>query len=341
MRRYVSIFLVLSLVVCSALILVSRVSVVESATGRIIKVVGAPSGSDSLTFGSPTDPMPSGGYNFTVKVLLEGQTDLLKMFQVALSYNQSLVNCTAVWINKNDPSFVFYRYRSEVVIPPSGPDTIRNDRGYVFLGATLIFNSVNVSSGLLCQMNFTAFKTGMFTIDVLPSNSWGYNYTADTYLWDANDHEYGTPPPVGQPWPPYFDPVSLTITVSAFRSPPIASFTFDPLNPRVKEEVTFDASGSYDPTGDIVNYTWDFGDGANEITTQNFTIHSFASAGTYDVNLTVINMFGLSASETKTISVATIPEFPSFLILPLFIAATLLPVIAYKRKRSKIRKGNI
>jgi PKD repeat protein len=277
-------------------------------TGRRIKVVDAQSGSDSLTFGSGSDPMPSGGYNFTVKVLLEGQTDLLKTFQVALSYNQYLVKCTAVWINKNDPSFVFLG--KSIMVPPAGSDAIRNDKGYVFFGAAILtlFASVNVSSGLLCQMNFTVIKTGTFTINVLPSNSWGYSNPADTFLLDVDDHEYGVPPPIGTPWPQYFDPGSLTVSVSAFRSPPIASFTFDPTNPKVRQNVTFDCSGSRDPTGEIVNYTWDFGDGANETTTQNFTIHSFASAGSYVVNLTVFNNFDLNNSCSESVRVGSIPS---------------------------------
>ena len=305
-------FLIIPLILISILSSPLMSAIAKEAaleTGRRIKVVDAQSGSDSLTFGSESDPMPSGGYNFTVKVVLEGQTDLLKVFQVALSYNQSLVNCTAVWINKNDPSFVFYQYRSGgVILPPPGGEAIRNDQGFVFFGASLLFNSINVSSGLLCQMNFTAIKTGTFSIDVRPSNSWGYSYLADTFLLDLNDHEYSPPPPFGQNMQPYFDPVSLTVSVSAFRSPPIVSFTFDPLNPMVGQNVTFDASGSYDPTGEIVNYAWDFGDGANETTTQNLTIHSFVPAGTYVVNLTVFNNYDLNNSCSDSIRVGSIPS---------------------------------
>ena len=53
------------------------------------------------------------------------------------------------------------------------------------------------------------------------------------------------------------------------------------------ETIIFDGSGSYDPTGTIINYTWNFGDGHKgygEITT-----HSYSSAGTYIVTLTVLS----------------------------------------------------
>jgi hypothetical protein len=39
--------------------------------------------------------------------------------------------------------------------------------------------------------------------------------------------------------------------------------------------------------------------------------------------------------EHSTLEIIIVPEFPSFLILPLFMMATLLAVITYRRKYSK------
>ncbi|MDY6966748.1 MAG: hypothetical protein SVM80_12430 [Halobacteriota archaeon] len=39
------------------------------------------------------------------------------------------------------------------------------------------------------------------------------------------------------------------------KAPPTASFNYTPLNPVVDEEVSFDASTSYDPDGTIINFT--------------------------------------------------------------------------------------
>ena len=53
------------------------------------------------------------------------------------------------------------------------------------------------------------------------------------------------------------------------------------------ETVSFDASPSYDLTGNITDYNWDFGDGSNA---QGMTsTHTYSKSGNYTVNLTVTN----------------------------------------------------
>ncbi|MEM1566593.1 MAG: PKD domain-containing protein [Candidatus Bathyarchaeia archaeon] len=89
--------------------------------------------------------------------------------------------------------------------------------------------------------------------------------------------------------------------------PPSAVFTFSPTYPEANELVTFDASGSYDPDGYIVSYTWDFGDG-NVTTTTNPTItHKYAAFGDYLVTLAVKDNSGLTDQETATIHVSQRP----------------------------------
>ena len=52
--------------------------------------------------------------------------------------------------------------------------------------------------------------------------------------------------------------------------------------------VTFDASGSYDPDGSIVSYTWDFGDGSELFTTTSpWADHSYAYGDWFPVDLSV------------------------------------------------------
>jgi PKD repeat protein len=79
--------------------------------------------------------------------------------------------------------------------------------------------------------------------------------------------------------------------------PPVANFTYtiDDLS------VTFDASSSYDPDGNITTWLWDFGDGVvggGEIVT-----HYYSTSGIYDVTLTVVDDYGDDTSITQKVTV--------------------------------------
>jgi flagellin len=84
---------------------------------------------------------------------------------------------------------------------------------------------------------------------------------------------------------------------------PSASVSSSPADPEVGEEVTFDASGSSDPEGDIERYEWDFdGDGNAEATGTTVTT-SFSTAGEKEVALTVEDDSGLKDFATETVQV--------------------------------------
>ena len=84
---------------------------------------------------------------------------------------------------------------------------------------------------------------------------------------------------------------------------PIANFTYFPENPVVNETVTFNASNSTDPDGTIVNYEWDFGDGNITCVAEPIITHSHASAGSYNINLTITDDDGATNSTNKTITI--------------------------------------
>lgn len=64
----------------------------------------------------------------------------------------------------------------------------------------------------------------------------------------------------------------------------------------------FDASGSSDAEGPLVSYDWDFGDGTSGtgVTAE----HTYASAGTYQAVLTVVDQEGATASTQQDVQVA-------------------------------------
>jgi len=86
--------------------------------------------------------------------------------------------------------------------------------------------------------------------------------------------------------------------------------------------VDFDASGSYDPDGSIVSYTWNFGDGATG--TGSTVSHTYTSGNIYIVSLTVTDNDGATDTGTRQILVTTasnlVPDTP-VLYLPVDGAA--------------------
>jgi PKD repeat protein len=112
------------------------------------------------------------------------------------------------------------------------------------------------------------------------------------------------------------DSATKTLTVGAANQPPQASFTFTPGNPVTGQSVSFDASASTDPDGQITSYSWDFGDGSSG--SGESVTHSYQASGSYTVNLTVTDNNGTSDVESKTIGVETAnqPPVASFIFSP-------------------------
>ena len=93
---------------------------------------------------------------------------------------------------------------------------------------------------------------------------------------------------------PYFGPTEA----------PTVVFTYSPASPEEGQDVSFDASGSSDPDGNITAYEWQFGDGATG--TGVASTHQYASAGSYAVTLTVTDSEGLIHQAVETIAVISI-----------------------------------
>jgi hypothetical protein len=108
----------------------------------------------------------------------------------------------------------------------------------------------------------------------------------DDGLWSTQDIEY--------------------VTIESPNKAPIANFTYSPEHPLANEEVTFNASSSYDPDdGDFIKgYEWDFGDGTNA--TGKIVTHSYICGGNYTVTLAVVDNAGATDTEIKNVIVSII-----------------------------------
>lgn len=96
--------------------------------------------------------------------------------------------------------------------------------------------------------------------------------------------------------------------------PPTASFTYSPQNPMIGEEITFDASLSTDPDGEIVSYEWGFGDG--EAASGEIVTHAYSDVGDYTVTLTVTDDDGAANSSSDIITVAVyIPKWRKNIVI--------------------------
>ncbi|RLF39814.1 MAG: hypothetical protein DRN21_03095, partial [Thermoplasmata archaeon] len=102
----------------------------------------------------------------------------------------------------------------------------------------------------------------------------------------------------------------VTYVISVANVPPVAAFTWQPSQPTDVQKTLFDASGSADSDGVIVNWTWNFGDDG---TSYGETVeYRFADDGTYTVRLTVTDDDGATHWTMEEIVVANVPPVASF-----------------------------
>src|SRR5438094_1404173 len=126
--------------------------------------------------------------------------------------------------------------------------------------------------------------------------------------------------------------------------PPVASFTAAPNPTIVGATVTFDASASADPDGQITAYAWNFGDltlGSGQVTP-----HSYTMAGTYNVSLTVTDNESFTSTAYRDIVVQPGPPgapvaSPSLLssawpfMLLAFVVLGAVAVVWWTRRRRR------
>jgi len=109
---------------------------------------------------------------------------------------------------------------------------------------------------------------------------------------------------------------NATLIPPAANQPPQPSFQISG-DLKANRSITFDASASTDPDGQIVSYKWDFGDGekGDGVVVQ----HVYSKGGTYTVLLTVTDDKGASSPLSRTIEiekveVQNLPPIPVMVI---------------------------
>ena len=90
--------------------------------------------------------------------------------------------------------------------------------------------------------------------------------------------------------------------------PPIADFDWTPQNPNTHQQITFDASTSYDPDGTITKYEWDWDNNGvyDEAHSSPTATHSWTSKGSYQVALRVTDDGNAQGTIIKTVNVSSI-----------------------------------
>lgn len=97
--------------------------------------------------------------------------------------------------------------------------------------------------------------------------------------------------------------------------PPVALMTALPISGTAPLSVSFDASSSYDPDEDTLEYNWNFGDGSSATGIQ--TSHVYTNEGIYTAILTVNDGKGGTASASSIITVqGDAPNESTFYISP-------------------------
>jgi PKD repeat protein len=149
-----------------------------------------------------------------------------------------------------------------------------------------------------------------------PSCRWGDYAGASTdpssqhTVWGTN--QYNVPPDVAGSGDAQWATQNFALTANAS---PTAAFDFSPKPAYTSKPVSFDASGSTDPDGGgITSYQWDYGDGSTG--TGVTPTHVYATAGNFQVTLTVTNAAGSSGSVTQSVAVVSPAPTASFTVSP-------------------------
>jgi len=277
----------------------SMLSIVAEGQGVTLKILNPTTEGNSITIGSETEPIPKDGIPFTVKVVLEGSVSNLVGFQVSIKFNYPAISCTtkSYWLPYDDQSFIFYGIGKSLILK-----TCRVNLTEQYIAILVVITDLEkavskTGTFTLCMINFTGNRVGSYTLDFIAE----YGYTL---LCDSSGKDI-----------PITSMQSFTVNILGAKSPPNAMFKISPTPAKANRTVTFDASESFDPDGNITGYLWDFGDGSLNETSYPIITHIYVKNGQYNVTLTVVDNDNMTDSISQILMVGR-PPIAIFTINP-------------------------
>jgi hypothetical protein len=241
------------------------------AAGNVDFVVNVPLAAQAVAYVSPSTVYTNAGQTFSVDV--RADVNYLSAFDFKLFWNTALLDCISAVPH---PPWPYLLGANEML------DNYNATHGRYWCGFARMYPGSPFSgSTSLATLTFRVQALGECRLDL-----------TDVALVD----------PQGNPidgWNGYVDSPDDGHVIAATSHPPVAAFSFYPAKPKAGEQVVFDASSSYDPDGEIMLYQWDWdGDNvADEYSDSPIATFWWPEAGTYQVNLTVID----NEEETDTL----------------------------------------
>jgi len=182
----------------------------------------------------------------------------------------------------------------------------------------------------------------------------GYALTIDGVRTDYKLSPLSTTGTCGCSLPLPFSGGRHTLVVSAYNASgevPSSPLTVGPVavaggpyTGQVGAAITVNGSGSNNPIGTIVGYTWSWGDGTKtaQLTTSAAS-HTYSAAGTYQITLTVTDNAAATASATTTATISTTTQTTSASTVVLWTDNTLISNIhgAWTRQTDSTAAGTV
>ena len=232
--------------------------------------------------------------------------------------------------NNQNPTHQYQNYGSyNVILEVTDSDGLTDTNGITY---------ITVKKRPTAQFSFSPLTPKLDDTIQFTDLSSAYNSTIISYSWNFGD---GTTSTEKNPTHKYLNSGTYTVTLEVTDSnglkriktvsipinqnqAPVSSFTHTPSEPTTADSIQF-ADSSYDLDGNIVSWSWNFGDGTSS--TEKNPVHKYSASGTYTVVLQVSDNEGVSDSKTTEIVIKekSIPGFELIiLICAMFIFITFL-----------------